>query len=398
MDISTKLIINILGMGDHVDAMLPIGRDLLNEHTIFSGGKRHYELVKSILPKEHSWIEISGKMQTIVDKYKSSNQPILIFTSGDPFFFGFGNTLKRLIPEAQLVITPWFSSIHRLCHKAQINASEIKHVTLHGRSWKGLDIALIRNEWTIGVLTDKKHSPNLIAQHLLDVGLDHYELIVGEHLDGFNEKISYLDLKIASKKSFGDLNTVILRKTAEKVNLTSFSDDFYQTLEGRPGMITKKPFRALAIQALELSNKSVFWDVGACTASVSIECKRQFPELDVTAFEIRQECEEIIQMNIKRTSTPGIHVKIGDFFSNTIEGSSPDAVFIGGHGNRLEEMIQRIDTSLVLNGKLVMNTVSKTSKETFIKMTKKLGYQLNTPLTVNINEYNAINVLAATKK
>ena len=91
-------------------------------------------------------------------------------------------------------------------------------------------------------------------------------------------------------------------------------------------------------------------------------------------------------------------VEIGDFFEKDIEGGHPDAVFIGGHGNRLEEMIQHIDSKLVPNGKLVMNTVSERSKEIFIKTTKKLGYQLESSLTVNINEFNAINVLAATKQ
>ncbi|MCJ8290832.1 MAG: precorrin-6y C5,15-methyltransferase (decarboxylating) subunit CbiE [Crocinitomicaceae bacterium] len=385
-------------MGDHINAMLPAGRELLSQHTIFSGGKRHYELLKPLLPKEHTWIEISGKMQVLVDQYRSEEEPILIFTSGDPFFFGFGNTLKRLMPDAELKITPWFSSIQRLCHKAQINSSEVKHVTLHGRSWKGLDLALLRNESTIGILTDKKHAPNIIAQRLLDTGFENYELIIGEHLDGQKERISKLDLAEVSKQTFEALNVVLLIKTVEKAQAMSFPDDFYQTLEGRPGMITKRPFRALAIQALELSNKSVFWDVGACTASMAIESKRSFPTLEVTAFEIRDECDSIIKENLKKTSTPGIHVEIGDFFEKDIEGGHPDAVFIGGHGNRLEEMIQHIDSKLVPNGKLVMNTVSERSKEIFIKTTKKLGYQLESPLTVNINEFNAINVLAATKQ
>lgn len=385
-------------MGDHIDAMLPSGRKLLSEYSVFSGGKRHYELLRRLLPKEHTWIEISGKMQVLIDHFLAVEEPILIFTSGDPFFFGFGNTLKRLMPEVELNIVPWFSSVQRLCHKVQINAGEVKHVTLHGRSWKGLDVALLRNELAIGILTDIKHAPNAIAERLLSFGFNNYRVIVGEHLDGEQERITQLSLKEVSRMEFAALNTVILCKTVEIAQTTSFPDDFYETLEGRPGMMTKRPFRALAIQALELSNKSVFWDVGACTASVAIESKRMFPKLDITAFEIREECDTIIRDNLRKTVTPGIQVEIGDFFSKELPEKSPDAVFIGGHGNRLEEMIQRIDSKLLPNGTLVMNTVSETSKEIFIKTTKELGYQLESPLNVNINEYNVINVLAATKR
>ena len=398
MQNSTQHTITLIGMGDRIDAMLPAGRKLLDEHVIFSGGRRHYELLKPLLPKEHTWIEISGKMQTLVDQYLTLEKPILIFTSGDPFFFGFGNTLKRLMPETELNVIPWFSSIQRLCHKAQINASEIKHVTLHGRSWKGLDVALLQNESMIGILTDAKHAPNIIAKRLQKFGFNNYKLVVGEHLDGTQEQIIELSIEEAVKKEFAVLNSVILRKTKELKLQTSFADSFYRTLEDRPGMITKRPFRALAIQALELSNKSVLWDVGACTAAIAIESKKAFPLLEVTAFEIREECEAIINANLKKTSTPGIQVEIGDFFTKELEGISPDAVFIGGHGNRLEEIIHRIDSKLVSNGKLVMNTVSETSKEKFIKTTQELGYHLESPLTVNINEYNAINILAATKQ
>ncbi|MCH2225611.1 MAG: precorrin-6y C5,15-methyltransferase (decarboxylating) subunit CbiE [Crocinitomicaceae bacterium] len=389
--------ITLVGMGDHIDSMLPIGRELLKEFMCFSGGKRHYELLKPILPKDHKWIEISGKMEDLVDQYKSTEETVLIFTSGDPFFFGFGNTLKRLMPEAKLDIIPWFSSIQRLCHKAQVNASALKQVTLHGRSWKGLDAAILNNESTIGILTDEKHAPNHIAERLIDFGYTNYELIVGEHLDGEEEKVLKVTLEEATNLKFATLNAVILRKTFERKQRMSFSDDFYVTLENRPGMITKRPFRSLAIQALELSTKLRFWDVGACTASVAIESKRMFPYLEVTAFEIREECEGIIMENLKNTSTPGVQVEIGDFFVKELEGDRPDAVFIGGHGKRLDEMIRRIDHYLEPKGRLVMNTVSEQSKEIFIKTTNELGYQLDEPLCVNINEYNAINLLAATK-
>ena len=43
----------------------------------------------------------------------------------------------------------------------------------------------------------------------------------------------------------------------------------------------------MSLAMMDLFGKSVMWDVGFCTGSVSIEAKLQFPELDIVAFERR---------------------------------------------------------------------------------------------------------------
>lgn len=396
---NNQLHISLLGMGDHPEAMLSEGMNLLKSYRYFSGGRRHYELLKALLPKEHTWIEISGKMDEVIKRYQSiEGEPLLVITSGDPFFFGFGNTLKRLLPEVKLEIIPWFSSIQRLCHKAQLNANELTSITLHGRPWKALDEALINGCSMIGVLTDKKHSPKSIAKRLKLFGFEDYKMLVGEHLDGEQERISSFSLDEIERQEFSALNAVILLKNGNQARPKSFPDSYYRTLEGRPGMITKQALRAITIQALQLSGKKCFWDVGACTGAVAIESKQLYPALDVSAFEIREECYEIIHENTRKTLTPGIEVFIGDFFEQNLNSMiTPDTVFIGGHGGRLREMIKRIDNYLQPGGRLVMNTVSDDSRIRFIETIKELSYRMDDEISVQINDYNKITLLGATK-
>ena len=78
-------------------------------------------------------------------------------------------------------------------------------------------------------------------------------------------------------------------------------------------MITKMPIRLLTLQALDLPKRRVFWDIGFCTGSISIEARLQFPHLQIEAFEIRPECEAIIHENARRFGAPGINVHMGDF-------------------------------------------------------------------------------------
>ena len=129
---------------------------LIKKSTVFSGGKRHYQLVKSFLPDNHHWIEISGKMDALMEHYKMVDASIVVFASGDPFFYGFGNTLQRLLPNAKLKAFPYFNSIQLLCHKTQTNYNQLKTVSVHGRNWSALDEALINRNTLIGVLTDDK--------------------------------------------------------------------------------------------------------------------------------------------------------------------------------------------------------------------------------------------------
>ena len=185
---------------------------LIEKSTVFSGGKRHYQLVKSYLPKHHKWIEISGKMDALIKQYKTIDDSIVVFASGDPFFYGFGNTLQRLMPKAQLKALPYFNSIQLLCHKTQTNYNNLKSISVHGRNWSALDEALINRNELIGVLTDTKKTPAAIAKRLLQYGFDNYSITIGEALDGDTEHIEKLDLSTCTTKIHNALNCVLLIK------------------------------------------------------------------------------------------------------------------------------------------------------------------------------------------
>lgn len=385
----------IVGIGNHVTPQLTAEvRILISKTRLFSGGKRHYSLVKNILPKNHIWVEISGRMDMVLHAYSQHSETILIFASGDPFFYGFGNTLKAFQPEAIITSFPYFNSVQRLCQKTMINYSDLHTVSVHGRSWAPLDIVLIKDEPLIGVLTDGKKTPAVIAKRMLQYGFSNYKMIVGEELDGDLEQISKVELADCKGVNHLPLNCVLLLRKYPKNTSFGFPDDQFIGLPNRAKMITKLPIRQSTIHALNLTNTLSFWDIGACTGSVAIEAKRHYPHLSITAFEIRTECGAIIQQNKERFSTPGIQVVIDDFFKLDLKKYLvPNVVFIGGHGNRLKEMILKIHA---LNPKVrfVTNAVKKSSSETFIKTLESLKYDINT-LNIQVDNHNKIAIHSA---
>lgn len=381
--------------------------------SVFSGGKRHHELVKGLIPEDAEWIDITVPLSDVFAQYARTERPVVVFASGDPLFFGFANTIRRELPDAEIQVVPYFNSLQMLAHRLVMPYHDMTIVSLTGRPWHEFDRALMERKQIIGVLTDGEHTPAAIAQRMLEYGYDYYQMSVGEHLGSeTDERVTTLSLKEAAKQEFKRPNCLILSLPLQEEDGGGFPlgipDKEFALLDGREKMITKAPVRLLTLAALELQNRHSFWDIGFCTGSVSIEAKLQFPHLHVTAFEIREEGRQLMEINSHRFKTPGITSIIGDFIEISTEGlTPPDAVFIGGHGGRLKEMMAKAANALLPGGVMVYNCVDPKSitderirtdsQQIFEATARELGLVLEEPIRVAINDYHPIIILKARK-
>ena len=408
----------VIGISDNPQPWFPPEvMEIIKNGKVFSGGKRHHEIVALLLPADAQWIDITVPLDAVFEQYcglsdKTAEHTIIVFASGDPLFFGFANTLRNRFPESAIKVFPSFNSLQMLAHRLMLPYHDMRIVSLTGRPWPEFDKALIEGAGKIGILTDKEHTPAAIAQRMLEYGYTYYTMHVGEHLGNPSlEKVTTLTLDEAAKTEFSMPNCVILDgKTIENRKPFGIPDNEFALLDGREKMITKMPIRLLTLQALDLPKRKVFWDIGACTGSVSIEARLQFPHLQIHAFEIRPECEAIIHENARRFGAPGINVHIGDFCSACCDdiatNGTPDAVFIGGHGGRLKEIMTKVAGYLPPNGVIVMNSVSSpvvdqmtnrpSSRQLWDEACRELGLQQAPPLRIQLNNYNTIEILKST--
>ena len=363
---------------------------------LFSGGKRHHEIVAPFLPEGAEWIDITVPLDAVFEQY---HDEVVVFASGDPLFYGFANTIKRKMPDAEIVLYPAFNSLQMLAHRLVMPYHDMRIVSLTGRPWQEFDRALIERAGKIGVLTDREHTPAAIARRMMEYGYNGYHVSVGEHLGNPDkERVTTLTLEEAIHREFDYPNCLILCGHA-KARPYGIPEHDFALLDGREKMITKAPIRLLTLQALELASKSVLWDIGFCTGSVSIEARLQFPHLHIEAFEIRPECEALIQENSRRFGAPGINYHIGDFLEADInELPRPDAVFIGGHGGHLKEIMERVLTVLADDGCIVMNSVTSPmvhtdSHQLFNEACAELGLKQDEPTRIILNDNNPIEIL-----
>ena len=336
----------IIGMDDNREPFFPPEvLQHIREGKVFSGGLRHREIVEKLLPEGAEWISITVPLDNVFAQYenifadfekKASDASIVVFASGDPLFFGFANTVKRKLPDAKIRLYPAFNSLQTLAHRLVMPYDDMRTVSLTGRPWQELDKALIERAHKIGVLTDREHTPATIAARMLEYGYTDYTMYIGEHLGNpERERIRQLGLEEASEEVFEHPNNLLLyADTSYKsmqtpcTDLSEFRnhltrpfglpDEQFAHLDGRARMITKAPIRLLTLQVLELNRRRVFWDIGFCTGSVSIEARLQFPHLTIVSFEIRPEGEELMRINSRRFGAPGITALIGDFLQTAL--------------------------------------------------------------------------------
>lgn len=376
----------------------PEVQGLIAQHRIFSGGRRHRELVAALLPADAVWIDIVVPLTEVYHQYQELNEPVLVFASGDPLFFGYTTTLMREFPGLVSRTFPSFSSLQMLAHSLRLPYHDMRVVSLTGRPWHELDRTLIERAAKVGILTDRKNTPARIAQRMLDYGYSNYQMHIGVRLGGSREEVYSLPLTEVVAQEFEHPNCLIIEDTkpthyAAPIGLHEL--DFFP-LNGRVKMITKMPVRLVSLSLLELEHRRSFWDVGFCTGSVSIEAKLRYPHLVVTSFEVRPEGKELMEINTRRFHAPGIDYHIGDFLSQDLDAlPRPEAAFIGGHGGRLIEFVERLTALMGEDGVLVFNSVSSETLDLFREAIKRVGWHISYETLLAVDEHNPITILQA---
>ncbi len=388
----------IIGISDCIPEFSEKEHLLIQGTKKFAGGKRHKLLVEPFLPLGHDWKDITVPLTGLFDEIRITKSDWVVFASGDPLFFGIGNTLQREFPDVQIEVFPSFNSLQILAHSIGLAYGEFQTISLTGRSFEEFDKALIQGVAKMGILTDRKNTPASISQRMLDFGYANYNMYYGECLGGEEERVLKLSLEEAVHLDYRHPNCFFLEKTDQQLPLKGIPEHLFESLEGRPNMITKMPIRITTLALMELQDKQVLWDVGACTGSVSIEARLLYPQLKVKTFEIRQESEGIIQRNAQQFHTPGIELYIGDFVQTVKTNiEKPDAVFLGGYGGKMEQVLDEIQFYLKDEGIIAFNSVSEKSKQGFLSWANQHEYLISKSMQITVDQFNPITILIAKK-
>jgi len=371
--------IHVIGVGmEGPEGLSENSRSVIGGASVVIGSERHLKNIDYVPEeKKHSLKADLFKMVDIIKDHQEKGVGVVL-ASGDPNLFGITNYLLKHFGKESIEITPAVSSMQWAFALAKEPWSDAEIVSAHGsRSVDDVVRAVLMRD-KVGVFTDDKRSPDSIAAALIKAGISDRTVIVCENIGTDSAKVTECPLGEAAVMRFSPMNVMIIKRDdgmeaggVEPPRTIGIPD--YQFAQ-REGLITKSEVRAIALSKLRPSRGDIVWDVGAGCGSVAIEAERLAYPGHVYAVEKDKKQLGFIKKNIEKFRTPGVEMIDGEAPAALESLPDPSAIFVGGSGGKLMEILDACDARLVSGGRLVLNIVTLENLSDALEFMKDSGY------------------------
>ncbi|GJE47436.1 Precorrin-6Y C(5,15)-methyltransferase [decarboxylating] [Methylobacterium tardum] len=346
--------LSIVGIGEDGRAGLaPAAAAALDAARVVYGGRRHLALAGPLDADMRPWPSpIHAAYPGILDR---RGEPTCILATGDPFHYGIGAEIARLVPAAEIRAFPQPSAFSLACARLGWPLAECGLVTLHGRALARI-IPHIRPGARLLALSWDGSTPAALAGLLRERGFGASLLTILEAMGGPRERVRAARADAFDLGTIDPLNTVAIAVAGEGRSLP-LSPGLDDSLFENDGQLTKAEIRALTLAALRPHPGLHLWDIGAGAGSIAIEWMLRHPTLRATAIEARPDRAERIRRNAEALGTPDLAVVTGAAPDGLAGLQAPDAVFIGG-GVSEPGLLSAVLAALRPGGRCVANAVT----------------------------------------
>ena len=294
---------------------------------------------------------------TRLSQLRAAGERVLVLADGDPLLFGIGATLVRRMGPDAVRLLPAVSSLQQACARLSLPWHKVICLSLHGRDdLRPLNVACGKNA-PLCILTDARMSPDVLARHLLDRGVDWFDAHIFERMGASDECVSHLSLADAAGREFGPACTMVLipMAPARRPHLGLDADQ----LAVDRGLISKKPVRAAALALLRIEAGHVVWDLGSGSGAVALEASVLAHEGRVIAVERSAGRAMGIQENRRRFGAANVEVRLGQAPDCLPGLPDPQRVFIGGglSGDDGDDILGHVCLRLPVGGRVVVSCV-----------------------------------------
>ncbi|UMY18855.1 precorrin-6y C5,15-methyltransferase (decarboxylating) subunit CbiE [Methylobacterium organophilum] len=349
--------LTIVGIGEDGRAGLsPAAAAALDAAEIVWGGRRHLALAAPFSAEARAWP--SPIAQAYPEILARRGRPTCLLATGDPFHYGIGAEIARLVPAAEIRAFPQPSAFSLAAARLGWPLAETACLTLHGRALTRI-VPHLQPGARLLVLSWDGSTPAAVAALLVARGLGASRLTVLEAMNGPAERVLSAPAEGFGQPEVAALNTLAVEVVAGAgARILSLSpgldDDWFEN----DGQLTKAEIRAVTLAALRPRAGQRLWDVGAGAGSVSIEWCLRHPANMALAIEARPERAARIARNADALGV-GERVRI-------VEGPAPDAliglpgpeaVFVGG-GVSVPGLLDACAAALPVGGRFVANAVT----------------------------------------
>lgn len=348
--------LTIIGIGeDGRGGLSPAALAALDRAEFVIGGARHLDLASPLAARTQTWPNPFAEGYPLI--LARRGQPTCVLATGDPFHYGVGAELARLIPAEEIACFPQPSAFSLAASRMGWSLPECDCVSLHGRALERI-VPHLQPGARILALSWNGSTPGKLADFLRARGFGASVIAVCEAMGGQRERI-----RRASAADFGiaeidPLNTVAIEVVAAKdaciVTLApGLPDSFFEN----DGQLTKAEIRALALAALAPKAGELLWDIGAGAGSIGIEWCLRHPRNRCIGIEERLERAESARRNALELGATALDIRLGKAPEALADLPAPDAIFIGG-GASEPGVFDAAWAALKSGGRLVINGVT----------------------------------------
>ena len=384
---------HIIGVLDNgLDGLTPHALNFIKQADVVIGGARTLQLFKNKFSNSAIQNDLTGQLSQVPDWIKQAiekKQKVVVLATGDPLCHGIAKYLISKLGNDVCEVIANVSTVQLACSRLGVAWQDIKICSVHSRDageWsRGAEpshglyelLKQLKQHDNVAVFTSPENSPARIARMLQieNLATSFSMSVVADIFQDSETVDKLLSIDDVAEKSFADLNIVVLQRN-EKVESTvlfGLEDSSFHQRKPEKGLITKREVRAASLASMQLCRDSIVWDIGAGSGSVGLEAARLCSDGHVYAIEKNEaDFENALknQINMNISNYTLLNSKAPQGLENWMD---PDAIFIGGSGGELSELIKLSLQRLRLNGRLVMNFVTLENMASATQTLKELN-------------------------
>jgi precorrin-6Y C5,15-methyltransferase (decarboxylating) len=351
--------VHIVGIGDDgVEGMTAQARRVLEAADLLLGPESCATLLPPALAGR---LETTANLEELCDRIEAAGpKKLVVLASGDPLFYGTARYVCGRLGKDRFEVVPHVSSMQLAFARVKESWEEAFLANLSGQSIERV-VDKVRGSETVGLFTSEQWPPSAVARTLLDEGIDYFQAYVCENLGSPDERVTQGSLADIAAEAFGPLNVMILVRRARAADTPGhagsrlFGNPDECFLQSRPkrGLLTPCEVRSLALAELGLHARSVVWDVGAGSGSVSLEAARIAQAGLVHAIEMDPDDHRLITANAERFGVSNLKAVLGKAPEAWKGLPDPDAIYVGGSGRDVAMLVEEAWKRLKAGGRLV---------------------------------------------
>ncbi len=376
--------IPIIGIGDDGSSGLSeSSRKLLATADILVGPESLLSAVES--DAQERW-DPGGDFAAVVRRLEEdSSASIVILAPGDPLFYGIARYLCDHLGKDRFEVVPHVSSMQLAFARVKESWDDAYLCNLDSQDIQRV-ITRIRTAEKVGLFTTENDTPAAVAQACLDRKIDYFIAYVCENLGSPDERVTRAELVDVAAQTFSPLNVMVLvRKTGapdrpagrEGRRLFGNPDEMFLQSKPKRGLLTPAEVRSIALAELDLGPTSIVWDVGAGSGSVAIEAAQISSAGQIFAIEMDPDDHKLISDNSDSFQTDNVRAVLGKAPEAWQDLPQPDAIFIGGTGREIRQILDAACDSLKVGGRLVVSLASPENLAGVLELLRSRGIDAN---------------------